>query len=246
MGRGKIEIKRIENVNSRQVTFSKRRSGLLKKAKELSILCDAEIGVIIFNTTGKLYEFASSCMEQILARYNRRPLPHDHDTSRLVSVANIAVHDHHQIEAAHDYEAEVDALRADVARLRRINKRMMGKELDGMTFKELQSLEHQLNNGILSVKERKEQMLMEQLERSRLQEQKAMLENQTLREQIKELQQDRKRSSCALMMSSSPKTPPSMVICSSSHNSDHKGGDSDTLLRLGGVCSMASYDQNNM
>ena len=60
MGRGKIEIKKIENVNSRQVTFSKRRAGLLKKAKELAILCDAEVGVIVFSSTGKLYEFAST------------------------------------------------------------------------------------------------------------------------------------------------------------------------------------------
>lgn len=60
MGRGKIEIKKIENVNSRQVTFSKRRTGLLKKAKELSILCDSDVGVIIFSSTGKLYEFSSS------------------------------------------------------------------------------------------------------------------------------------------------------------------------------------------
>lgn len=60
MGRGKIEIKRIENLNSRQVTFSKRRNGLLKKAKELSVLCDAEVGVIVFSSTGKLYEFSSS------------------------------------------------------------------------------------------------------------------------------------------------------------------------------------------
>lgn len=60
MGRGKIEIKRIENANSRQVTFSKRRSGLLKKAQELAILCDAEVAVIIFSNTGKLFEFSSS------------------------------------------------------------------------------------------------------------------------------------------------------------------------------------------
>ena len=60
MGRGRIEIKKIENVSSRQVTFSKRRAGLMKKAKELAILCDAEVGVIIFSSTGKLYEFASS------------------------------------------------------------------------------------------------------------------------------------------------------------------------------------------
>lgn len=60
MGRGKIVIRRIDNSTSRQVTFSKRRNGLLKKAKELAILCDAEVGVIIFSSTGKLYDFASS------------------------------------------------------------------------------------------------------------------------------------------------------------------------------------------
>ena len=60
MGRGKIEIRRIDNSTSRQVTFSKRRKGLLKKAKELAILCDAEVGLIIFSSTEKLYEFAST------------------------------------------------------------------------------------------------------------------------------------------------------------------------------------------
>ncbi|KAK6923238.1 Transcription factor, MADS-box [Dillenia turbinata] len=60
MGRGKIVIKRIDNSTSRQVTFSKRRNGLLKKAKELAILCDAEVGLIIFSSTGKLYEFSST------------------------------------------------------------------------------------------------------------------------------------------------------------------------------------------
>jgi len=60
MGRGKIEIKRIDNASSRQVTFSKRRTGLFKKAQELSILCDSEVAVIVFSNTGKLFEFSSS------------------------------------------------------------------------------------------------------------------------------------------------------------------------------------------
>lgn len=60
MGRGKIVIRRIDNSTSRQVTFSKRRNGLLKKAKELSILCDAEVGLMIFSSTGRLYEFSST------------------------------------------------------------------------------------------------------------------------------------------------------------------------------------------
>jgi MADS-box transcription factor, plant len=60
MGRGKVELKRIENKISRQVTFAKRRNGLLKKAYELSLLCDAEVALIIFSGRGRLFEFSSS------------------------------------------------------------------------------------------------------------------------------------------------------------------------------------------
>ncbi|KAK2975938.1 hypothetical protein RJ640_008038 [Escallonia rubra] len=60
MGRGRVELKRIENKINRQVTFSKRRNGLLKKAYELSVLCDAEVALIIFSNRGKLYEFCST------------------------------------------------------------------------------------------------------------------------------------------------------------------------------------------
>jgi hypothetical protein len=60
MVRGKTEMKRIENATSRQVTFSKRRNGLLKKAFELSVLCDAEVALVVFSPRGRLYEFASA------------------------------------------------------------------------------------------------------------------------------------------------------------------------------------------
>ncbi|CAL5403954.1 unnamed protein product [Camellia sinensis] len=60
MGRGKIEIKRIENTTNRQVTFCKRRNGLLKKAYELSVLCDAEVALIVFSSRGRLYEYANN------------------------------------------------------------------------------------------------------------------------------------------------------------------------------------------
>ncbi|PUZ47497.1 hypothetical protein GQ55_7G169700 [Panicum hallii var. hallii] len=60
MGRGKIVIRRIDNSTSRQVTFSKRRNGIFKKARELAILCDAEVGLVIFSSTGRLYEYAST------------------------------------------------------------------------------------------------------------------------------------------------------------------------------------------
>ncbi|XP_011030222.1 PREDICTED: agamous-like MADS-box protein AGL21 isoform X2 [Populus euphratica] len=72
MGRGKIVIRRIDNSTSRQVTFSKRRSGLLKKAKELSVLCDAEVGVIVFSSTGKLYDHANTSMKSIIERYSKQ------------------------------------------------------------------------------------------------------------------------------------------------------------------------------
>ena len=60
MTRQKIEIKKIDKIAARQVAFSKRRRGLFKKALELSTLCDAEIALIVFSATGKLFEYASS------------------------------------------------------------------------------------------------------------------------------------------------------------------------------------------
>lgn len=53
-------MRRIENATSRQVTFSKRRNGLLKKAFELSVLCDAQVGLVILSPRDKLYEFSTS------------------------------------------------------------------------------------------------------------------------------------------------------------------------------------------
>jgi hypothetical protein len=48
---------------------------------------------------------------------------------------------------------------------------MMGKELDGLSLKELDELEKQLNQGILSVTKRKDELLWEELYRSKSQEQ---------------------------------------------------------------------------
>ncbi|MBA0703907.1 hypothetical protein Golax_016199 [Gossypium laxum] len=73
MGRGRVQLRRIENNISRQVTFSKRRSGLLKKAREISVLCDADVALIVFSNKGKLFEFSSDpSMERILERYERK------------------------------------------------------------------------------------------------------------------------------------------------------------------------------
>ncbi|PPD96679.1 hypothetical protein GOBAR_DD06293 [Gossypium barbadense] len=140
MGRGKIEIKKIENLTSRQVTFSKRRNGLLKKARELCILCDAEVGVIIFSTTGKLYQWSSTSMEDTLLRYNRGKVVEQHPSDDQKAEQN-------------SQSFDVSALKEEYLKLRAAYMRLNGKELEGLSFKEVQQLEHQLNEGILSVKE---------------------------------------------------------------------------------------------
>ncbi|KAK4354679.1 hypothetical protein RND71_026873 [Anisodus tanguticus] len=60
MGRKKVEIKRIQEKSCRQVAFCKRRKGLLKKAKEVSILCDVDVAAVIFSNSGRLYQFSST------------------------------------------------------------------------------------------------------------------------------------------------------------------------------------------
>lgn len=69
MVREKIQIKKIDNATARQVTFSKRRRGLFKKAEELSVLCDADVAIIIFSSTGKLFEYSSSRSVSLLCRH---------------------------------------------------------------------------------------------------------------------------------------------------------------------------------
>ncbi|VVB18082.1 unnamed protein product [Arabis nemorensis] len=56
MGRRKVEIKRIEKKSSRQVTFSKRRNGLIEEARHLSILF---VAVLVVSASGKLYGSSS-------------------------------------------------------------------------------------------------------------------------------------------------------------------------------------------
>ncbi|XP_042961122.1 agamous-like MADS-box protein AGL104 isoform X1 [Carya illinoinensis] len=81
MGRVKLQIKRIENTANRQVTFSKRRNGLIKKAYELSVLCDIDVALIMFSPSGRLSHFAGNkSIEEILARYFNLP---EHERGRL-------------------------------------------------------------------------------------------------------------------------------------------------------------------
>ena len=66
--RGRVKLARIEDKTSRQVRFSKRRSGLFKKAFELAVLCDAEVALLVFSPAGRLFEFSScSWYEKLLS-----------------------------------------------------------------------------------------------------------------------------------------------------------------------------------
>lgn len=151
MARGKINIKRIENSTSRQVTFSKRRSGLLKKAYELSVLCDAEVGVIIFSSTGKRFEFASSNMNRILERHGK------------VS-SNKKKNEDESIEANNYGHDGVGQLTEQLDCLNSSSIRSSGEDIRRLCLKEVHQLEQQMEIDMCRVKARKEELIMEQLQ----------------------------------------------------------------------------------
>lgn len=84
MGRKKIQISKINDERNRQVTFTKRKFGLMKKAYELSVLCDCEIALIIFNTSNKLFQYASTDMDKILLKYTEYNEPHESRTNNEI------------------------------------------------------------------------------------------------------------------------------------------------------------------
>ncbi|KAL3735021.1 hypothetical protein ACJRO7_024221 [Eucalyptus globulus] len=149
MGRGKIVIRRIDNTTSRQVTFSKRRNGLLKKARELAILCDAEVGVVIFSSTGKLYDFASSSMSKVIERYDKLKEETDQSASPMAELKY--------------WQREAAILRQQLQHLQENHRQMMGEELSGLSIKELRNLENQLEMSLRGVRTKKDQVLMEEV-----------------------------------------------------------------------------------
>ncbi|XP_021300085.1 agamous-like MADS-box protein AGL11 isoform X2 [Herrania umbratica] len=175
MGRGKIEIKRIENTTNRQVTFCKRRNGLLKKAYELSVLCDAEVALIVFSSRGRLYEYSNNNIRSTIERYKKACS----DSSNTNSVTEIN---------AQYYQQESAKLRQQIQMLQNSNRHLMGDSLSSLTVKELKQLENRLERGITRIRSKKHEMLLAEIEY--LQKREIELENESvcLRTKIAEIE----------------------------------------------------------
>ncbi|BFG32927.1 hypothetical protein CerSpe_192010 [Prunus speciosa] len=174
MGRGRVELKRIENKINRQVTFAKRRNGLLKKAYELSVLCDAEVALIIFSSRGKLYEFCSSLsMLKTLEKYQR--------CSYGSLEANKPVNETQQ----NSYQ-EYLKLKARVEVLQQSQRNLLGEDLAPLNTKELEQLEHQLEASLNQIRSTKTQFMLDQLCDLQNKEQMLVEANKALRRKMEE------------------------------------------------------------
>ncbi|XP_042984797.1 MADS-box protein JOINTLESS-like isoform X3 [Carya illinoinensis] len=150
MTRKKIQIKRIDNTTARQVTFSKRRRGLFKKALELSTLCDAEIGLIVFSSTGKLFDYASSSMQQVIER-------HDLHSGRNLDKTNQPQSVELQLE-----NTTCTLLSKEIVEKTHELRKMKGEELQGLNVDELQELEQLLHASLGRVSKTKRDKMMDE------------------------------------------------------------------------------------
>ncbi|KAF8092146.1 hypothetical protein N665_0423s0031 [Sinapis alba] len=176
MGRGKIVIQRIDDSTSRQVTFSKRRKGLIKKAKELAILCDAEVGLIIFSSTAKLYDFASSSMKSVIDRYNKSKI----EQQQLLNPAS----------EVKFWQREAAVLRQELHALQENHRQIMGEQLNGLSVKELNNLENQLEISLRGIRMKKEQMLTHEIQEQSQKRKLIHQENLELSRKVQRLHQE--------------------------------------------------------
>ncbi|XP_011086822.1 MADS-box transcription factor 7-like isoform X2 [Sesamum indicum] len=171
MGRRKLEIKRIEDKSARQVTFTKRRKGLLKKAKELSVLCDVDVGVIIFSSRGKLYHYCSTnSLTEILQQYQ--------NCVAMGPGAQTAVRG--MQEAKSKYTGLLKS-----GELLQIVDRELGETcVNNLTVKDLVHLEKQLEDALIQIRATKTHLLLDSI--SNLHEKEKMLaeEKRHLEEKI--------------------------------------------------------------
>lgn len=164
-------MKRIENATSRQVTFSKRRNGLLKKAYELSVLCEAEVALIVFSQKGRLYEFSSSNMQKTLERYLERV----RDQGR-----GNEVEQHMQ----QYLKQEAALIGKKIELLENSQRKLLGQNLGGCSLQELQETENQLHRSLNNIRATKSQLFKEEMEKLQAKEKYLLEENSKLREKV--------------------------------------------------------------
>ncbi|MCL7049841.1 hypothetical protein MKW94_028832 [Papaver nudicaule] len=175
MGRGKIEIKRIENTTNRQVTFCKRRNGLLKKAYELSVLCDAEVALIVFSSRGRLYEYGNSGIKSTIERYKKICSAECSNNKTSIIEANV-----------HYYQQEATKLKQQIQILQNTNRHLMGESISSLTVKELKQLENRLERGLTRIRSKRHEMMFAEIEYMQRKELELQKENVYLRAKVEE------------------------------------------------------------
>ncbi|KAL6894040.1 hypothetical protein ACP4OV_008138 [Aristida adscensionis] len=176
MGRGKVVLQRIENKISRQVTFAKRRNGLLKKAYELSILCDAEVALVLFSHAGRLYQFSSSSnMLKTLERYQRY----------IYASADAAVPSSDEMQ--NNYQEYVK-LKTRVEVLQHSQRNLLGEDLAPLSTGELDQLESQVDKTLKQIRSRKTQVLLDELCDLKRKEQMLQDANRALKRKLDEVE----------------------------------------------------------
>ncbi|KAJ4757666.1 MADS-box transcription factor [Rhynchospora pubera] len=147
--RGRMKLARIEDKTSRQVRFSKRKSGLFKKAFELAVLCDAEVALLVFSPAGRLFEYSScSCIGKTFKRYQQFMCTSKETTGRQpkleeTTCSNIQQND----ENIHSGDLKSSIL--DIASWAN------DEHLEQLDFNKLEKLEKVLLNALSMIKSKK-------------------------------------------------------------------------------------------
>ncbi|PWZ29943.1 MADS-box transcription factor 13 [Zea mays] len=176
MGRGRIEIKRIENNTSRQVTFCKRRNGLLKKAYELSVLCDAEVALIVFSSRGRLYEYANNSVKATVERYKKAHTVGSSSGPPLLE---------------HNAQVEKPCAEFTLYATDKLENHwhLVGDSVGNLSLKELKQLESRLEKGISKIRARKSELLAAEISYMAKRETELQNDHMTLRTKIEEGEQ---------------------------------------------------------
>lgn len=222
MARERIQIKKIDNATARQVTFSKRRRGLFKKAEELSVLCDADVAVIIFSSTGKLFEFSSSSMKEILERHNL----HSKNLEKLEQPS---------LELQLVEDSTCSRLSKEVAEKSHQLRQMRGEDLRGLNIDELLQLEKSLEVGLSCVIEKKGEKIMNEITDLQRKGMQLMEENERLKQQVVEISNGRKQvtADSENVGYEEGQSSESVTNVSNSNGPLHDYESSDTSLKLG-------------